>query len=308
MIDAFLSAGWVTIDTARCYSDGACEEMIGRCLHDASKGRAVKIDSKVNPAIGRGLSREGVREQLSATLQALRVEAINVLYLHQPDTRNDLTAALESAHELVKQGLVLQLGLSNFSALETQRCIAVCKEHGWTQPTVYQGIYNAANRWVEDELLPILRANHIRFLAYSPLAGGLLCKRHNRAELPQKRVADNPFYFNDACLDANSKIADACLAYELDMLHATYSWLLHHSALTQRDGIVIGASSLDQLQPNLAACASSCKLPETVAEAFNSAWSMCRYTAYPYWRLYSRDMPDREELVRNAPGALFHCQ
>mmetsp|Transcript_121415 Transcript_121415/g.259242 ORF Transcript_121415/g.259242 Transcript_121415/m.259242 type:complete len:349 (-) Transcript_121415:107-1153(-) len=308
MLNAFLVSGGQRIDTARCYSDGACEEMLGRCIGKATKSRSVKVDSKVNPAIGEGLTPQGVRVQVRAALQALRIEKIDVLYLHQPDTKSELSATLECIHELVQGGVVGELGLSNYSALETERCICLCRQHGWTPPTAYQGIYNVVNRWVEEELLPILRANDIRFVAYSPLAGGLLCKAHSKDNLPQKRVQDNPFYFNDECLAANARITDVCSKYGLGILEATYSWLLHHSTLTPSDGIVLGASSTEQLQKNLDACAAAEELPEPVVEVFESCWASCKATAYPYWRLYSKDMPNREELVQRAPGALFHCQ
>eukprot|EP00928_Gymnodinium_smaydae_P023022 TRINITY_DN19158_c0_g1_i1.p1 TRINITY_DN19158_c0_g1~~TRINITY_DN19158_c0_g1_i1.p1 ORF type:complete len:352 (+),score=43.51 TRINITY_DN19158_c0_g1_i1:73-1128(+) len=308
MIDLFLKSGGQTIDTARCYSDGACEEMLGRCISSAAKGRSIKIDSKANPAIGQGLSRDGIRAQVRATLDALRVDAINVLYLHQPDPKNDLCASLECVHELVQSGLVRELGLSNFSAIETTRCIELCKKNQWTPPSVYQGIYNAVNRSIEEELLPILRKNCIRFLAYSPLAGGLLAKRQFRDKLPQKRVDDNPFYFNDECLSANAHISAACEAHGIKFLEATYSWLLHHSALQASDGIVIGAASVQQLRTNLDACSSSVELPQKVVDAYDSCWEQCKQSAYPYWRLYSRDMPNRQELANKAPGALFHCQ
>ena len=131
---------------------------------------------------------------------------------------------------------------------------------------------------------------------------------HRRERLPPKRVADNPFYFSDACLDANAALVrasdDAGCASLLD---ANFSWLLHHSALSADDGIVLGASSTAQLRQNLRACAASKPLPAALVDVFDGCWERCRETAYPYWRLYSRDMPGREALCRDKPGALIHC-
>jgi len=308
IISSYLDAGGKRIDTARCYSDGACEEMLGRCINSVIDNRVVGIDTKVNPAIGQGLTPEGVQAQVPASLAALCVDSVSILYLHQPDTRSDLSATLECVHELVLKGVVQELGLSNFSFQETERCISLCKQHGWTLPTVYQGIYNAVNRWVEEDLFPILRANDIRFFAYSPLAGGLLCKRHDSEHLPLKRVEDNPFYFNEACLAANTRIADVCSAHNIPFLDATYSWLMHHSALQRCDGLVVGASTQQQLKTNLDACSNAKTLPSPIIAAFDACWSACKPTAYPYWRLYSKDMPNGQELRKMAPGALFHCE
>ena len=60
---------------------------------------------------------------------------------------------MQYVHSLVEAGTVARLGLSNYSALETQRCAELCKERGWTAPTVYQGLYNPLNRLVEEELI-----------------------------------------------------------------------------------------------------------------------------------------------------------
>jgi len=93
------------------------------------------------------------------------------------------------------------------------------------------------------------------------------------------------------------------------LLDATYCWLLRHSALTANDGLLLGASSIAQLDANLAACAraASSPLPDAVAAAFDSAWDerpQLREGAFPYWRSYSADMPDRSE---RDPGASYQA-
>ena len=79
------------------------------------------------------------------------VAKVDVLYLHQPDTSSPLTDTLECTHALMKEGLVAAFGLSNYSAVEVERCVAICKEKGYALPVVYQGLYNAINRRVEDD-------------------------------------------------------------------------------------------------------------------------------------------------------------
>merc|ERR1739848_932513 len=94
------------------------------------------------------------------------------------DTENALTGTLECVNALVKEGLVGTFGLSNFSAIETERVLTICREQGYALPSVFQGLYNAINRRVEAELFPILRANSMAFVAYNPLAAGLLTGKH----------------------------------------------------------------------------------------------------------------------------------
>ena len=100
-------------------------------------------------------------------------------------------------------------------------------------------------------------------------------------------------------------IQQACQDAGITMVEATYRWLLYHSLLKSTDGILIGASSIQQLQQNLESCTSSARsepLPDTILQAFDDAWIITRPTAFPYWRSYSSDMPNRDQLD---PGASY---
>ena len=210
--------------------------------------------------------------------------------------------------------MVSTLGLSNYHACEVERCFSLCDSHGLTKPKVFQGLYNPLNRVVEDELLPLLRANDCSFIAYNGLAAGLLTGRHtyttNPDEIAAGRFKNNPNYiprfFTKECFAALENIRRACEASSLSMVHATYQWLLRHSALGHADGVLIGASLLKQLDDNLAACSDSAPaLTPLVIDAFNDAWEgpsgrILKDSSYPYWRSYSSDHPKRDNLP---PGA-----
>ena len=87
------------------------------------------------------------------------------------------------------------------------------------------------------------------------------------------------------------------------MVAATYAWLLNYSSLTEDDGVLLGASSVDQLDACLDACANLVDLPRNVQDAFDGAWDLTRPGApFKYWRSYSADMPDRET---RDPGAAY---
>mmetsp|Transcript_47984 Transcript_47984/g.102505 ORF Transcript_47984/g.102505 Transcript_47984/m.102505 type:complete len:96 (-) Transcript_47984:236-523(-) len=86
------------------------------------------------------------------------------------------------------------------------------------------------------------------------------------------------------------------------MVEATYRWLLTHSALGTADGLLLGASSIEQLSANLAACAavSAGALPDGLRAALDAAAGIAEADAFPYWRSYSKDMPGREDLPQGA--------
>ena len=177
-LQQFLAGGHRTVDTARIYAGGNSEKMLGAVLQKAGNRDAIELVTKAHPSQPEGLSPAGLRSQLTTSLEAMGVAKVDVLYLHQPDTNSPLTDTLECTHALMQEGLVAAFGLSNYSAVEVERCVAICKEKGYALPVVYQGLYNAINRRVEAELFPVLRANNIAFVAYNPLAAGLLTGKH----------------------------------------------------------------------------------------------------------------------------------
>ena len=85
---------------------------------------------------------------------------------------------MQACFELFQQGKFRHFGLSNFAAWQVAEVVELCRRHGWMEPEVYQGMYNALTRDVERELFPCLRNYGMRFYAYNPLAGGLLTGKH----------------------------------------------------------------------------------------------------------------------------------
>lgn len=168
--------------------------------------------------------------------------------------------------------------------------------------------YNPLNRIVEKDLLPLLKANNCSFVAYNPLAAGLLAGKHTSIDNVQKgRFKNNqnylPRFYTPANFAAMEHIRKACDMQGISMVEATYRWLLCHSALGEQDGVLLGASSAAQLEQNLEACSAareSGPLSDGVLQAFEEGWKLTEEGAFPYWRSYSADMPNREELDQGA--------
>ncbi|CAK0839890.1 unnamed protein product [Prorocentrum cordatum] len=122
-------------------------------------GRRLPPRDQGAPLAARGPLRGGHPRAAAGldSMDALGVEKVDVLYLHQPDPEHDLSESLSCVHELILEGKVKQLGMSNYRALEVERACELCRRRGWTAPSFYQGLYNPLNRLVEEELLPVLR-------------------------------------------------------------------------------------------------------------------------------------------------------
>ena len=136
-------------------------------------------------------------------------------------------------------------------------------------------------------------------------------KHGNLDDVKKGRFKDNPNYlprfYTPANFEAISLLREQCEKDNISMIDATFRWLLLHSSLEgdRGDGFLVGASSLDQLDQNLAACRCSSSdtttplSPELLA-VFDKCWELTRPGAFPYWRSYSADMPNREQLPQGA--------
>jgi len=200
--------------------------------------------------------------------------------------------------------------LSAYASWDVVRIYYMCKTNGWVVPTVYQGLYNAIARNNEAELLPALRTCGLRCYCYGPVAAGVLTGRYKSPEeiptegrfssqfdfvstkvnSPMKGGAGammRKFYFKQKLFDSLDVIRRACEAEKIAMADAAIRWLVHHSALNgnYHDGLLFGASSLKQVQDNLAAYASD-PLPESLVKAYDEAWTVAAPEAPSYFRGY----------------------
>lgn len=324
---------YYNIDTARIYANGQTEPIVGnviqRILSESPPGPGgipwksqIAIGTKAHPSQVGGLSKEGIQKQLKASFDALNcndVTKFKEYYLHQPDPQNALLESLQCLNDYCTNDTIEKIGMSNYHVSEMDHAYQLCKINSLPhKPSVYQGLYNPLNRLVEDELIPLLHRNNCSFIAYNPLAGGLLVDHkyttttgdittNDTNTIPPGRFQNNPNYIPRFYTPENFRalqiIQTACRECNITMIEATYRWLLCHSALSGEDGILLGASSTQQLHENLQACSNvTTPLPDQVVKAMDEAWEMTRPTAFPYWRSYSLDMPNREELD---PGASY---
>lgn len=289
MLDAFFQAGHTELDTAYIYNDGVTEKLLGTLLDDP----AVPLATKVHPQVTGKLDSNAVETQIRESLSRLGRSSVDILYLHMPDLQTPVQEALQACANLWEQGIVKEIGLSNYSAWMVSHIWHLCAAQGWPKPTVYQGMYNGLSRQPEAELFPALRHFGMRFYAYNPLAGGMLTGRH-------QEYTDHPAagrftvmpayqerYWKPAIFSALRTIKEECASAGITMAAAAVRWLGHHSALdhTAGDAIIIGASRMSQLQENIAAIAAP-PLPEGVVESFNRAWEIAKPDSPSYFRHY----------------------
>lgn len=293
MLSSFMQEGFNEIDTAYVYNDGKSEEILGQLINIETNSY-LSIATKVNPRVTGKLDSESVNYQVKESLRRLNRDFVDILYLHFPDPNNPVEDALKACNELYHDGKVVELGLSNFPAWMVVDIWHLCEQKGWLKPTVYQGLYNGLSRNVEKELFPALRKLNIRFYAYNPLAGGLLSGRYlNFDENPSfGRFTERPNYrdryWKKEYFHAIQLVNKQCQENDIEPFEAAYRWLAFNSKLSaiDNDGIVLGASSLQQLKKNILAIKKG-PLPEALVTSFESAWNEVIAESPGYFRFYS---------------------
>jgi aflatoxin B1 aldehyde reductase len=281
------------IDTALIYpmlpnKEGLTERILSESLARLKLTERVQVHSKLNPWCDDRFSRAGVEAQMRRIESNLSPNVkVDLLYLHAPDHVNRIEDTLIAVNELHRAGRFVRFGLSNYSAWQVADIVGICKLHNFVVPTVYQGLYNAISRDVERELLPCLAKLNIAFYAYNATAGGLLTGKHTIDNMPTEgRFTSEVYrkrYWLPAYFAALDKVRDACVKESVPVADAAHRWLVHHSKLRAGDKIIVGASSVEQLEQNTAACRAA-PLPDSIVAALDEANDIAR----PSWPSYFR--------------------
>ncbi len=290
MVDTYLESGHTEIDTAYVYNEGKCERMLGQILKDIDRQK-YSIATKVNPRISGKLDYAAVNKQLPESLERMGLEYVDIVYLHFPDPETPVESALEALNEQYLQGKFKELGLSNFPAWMVVDVYHKCKQNGWILPTLYEGVYNPLSRKAEIELVDALRRFGIRFYAYNPLAGGMLAGKYKSVD---ETPTDGRFalrssypkrYWKKSFFDAVDILRQELNG--INMVEASYRWLAYHSMLdfNKEDAIIVGASSLKQLEENLSLLDNG-PLPQNIVQAFETAWEISKADSPEYFTLY----------------------
>lgn len=289
MVNGFLKTGNVELDTAYVYNGGTTEGYLGSILPELHS--EYYIATKVHPRITGKLDRNTILMEFNESLHRMNRDSVDLLYFHFPDGVTPIDEALETIAELYEKGKIKEFGLSNYPAWQVVDIYHKCESHGFLKPTVYQGMYNALCRNVEPELFPAIRNLGMRFYAFNPLAGGLLAgKQLSFDAAPEegrfsrlKSYRDR--YWKHSYFDALAEIKTACDAEGIPMVEAAYRWLVNHSMMRseQGDGILLGASRIDQMEQNMVA-AKQGVLPNSILDAMDAAWEIAKPDSPAYFK------------------------
>jgi aryl-alcohol dehydrogenase-like predicted oxidoreductase len=253
MYRACREAGINFFDTADQYNNGRSEEILGG-LASGHRDELVIATKCFNPTgndvNARGNSRRHIARALEASLQRLRTDRVEILFLHQQDPLTPLEESMRALEDLVRAGKVLYPGLSNHAAWQTQKALDLQEGRGWARLQVIQPMYNLVKRQAEVEILPMAQANGVGVTPYSPAAGGLLSGKY--LEQQTGRLSTNKMYearYGEPWMhEVAVKLVAFCRQHGYHPVSLAVAWVASHPAVTAP---IIGARNLEQLRASL---------------------------------------------------------
>jgi len=267
MYQACRDAGINFFDCADQYNKGKAEEILGR-LVKGHRDSLVLTTKCYNPSSedinDRGTSRRHVTRAVEASLKRLQTDRVDILFLHQYDTRTPLEESVRALEDLVRSGKVLYPAVSNWSAWQTQRAVDLQERHDWARLQLLQPMYNLVKRQAEVEILPMAEANGIGVIPYSPAAAGLLSGKYS-GEATGRLKTNKMYearYGEPWVFEVAEKFVAFCRQRGLHPVSTAVAWVGAHPAITAP---IIGARNLDQLKDSLNA-ADVAMTPELRAE------------------------------------------
>ncbi|KAJ4037715.1 hypothetical protein NW761_006170 [Fusarium oxysporum] len=278
-LNAFAARGYHQLDTARMYSPHAPRSSEPRIAAVAA-GYRFAIDTKVNSREPESHSKEKILKEIDMSLEALKVKQINIEYLHMPDRATQFQETCEAMDQAQREGKIKHWGLSNYTAEEVQRFVDICEEHSLIKPRVYQGQYNLIVRGGERDLFPILRKYGISFYAYSPAAAGFFAGNHKNIKAGGRYDRSHfigrlycQLYLKPSIMVATDKALAVASKHGIGGHAAALRWVVYHSVLNKAygDSIIIGASSVEQLESNMDMIDQG-PLPEDVVAALEAVY------------------------------------
>jgi aryl-alcohol dehydrogenase-like predicted oxidoreductase len=264
MVKKAYEAGINFFDTADMYSFGQSEEILGNALKKLKVPRekfvvATKVRSPLSEEAMKGtgdvnnsgLSRKHIIEACNNSLKRLKVDYIDLYQVHGWDTSCGLEETLEALNDLVRQGKVLYLGVSNWTARHIMKAIYLAKAKNFSRFVSLQAYYSLAARDLEHELIQLCREEGLGILPWSPLSGGFLTGKYTRQNPKPAGARRSEFNFppvDERGYDAIDILTEISKNTNISIPKLSLAWLLFQKGITS---VIIGANKISQLEDNL---------------------------------------------------------
>ncbi|RPE74894.1 MULTISPECIES: aldo/keto reductase family protein [unclassified Frondihabitans] len=258
-----LDVGISTFDTADVYANTQAETVLGEALK-GERRESLEIFTKVYGPTGpkghndTGLSRKHITESINGSLKRLQTDYVDLYQAHRYDVETPLEETMQAFADVVRQGKVLYIGVSEWNAQQLRDGSALAKELG-IQLISNQPEYSLLWRVIEGEVVPASKELGISQIVWSPVAQGVLTGKYKKgAELPAgSRATDEKGgagmisrWMGDDVLDAVAQLEPIASDLGLTQAQLSLAWVLHNDNVASA---IIGASRPEQVESNAVA-------------------------------------------------------
>ncbi|MFD9480291.1 MULTISPECIES: L-glyceraldehyde 3-phosphate reductase [Streptomyces] len=203
-------------------------------------------------------SRKYLLSSLDASLKRMGVDYVDIFYSHRFDPETPLEETMGALASAVQQGKALYVGVSSYTAEQTAEAVRILRGMG-VRPLIHQPSYSMINRWTEeDALLDTLEDAGMGCISFAPLAQGMLTGKYLKGIPADSRAAQgkslNPDLLSDEVLRRLTGLNEIAARRGQSLAQLALKWVLRDDRMTSA---LIGASSVPQLEENVAALASA---------------------------------------------------
>jgi aryl-alcohol dehydrogenase-like predicted oxidoreductase len=258
LVKAAIDGGINFFDTADVYSFGESERLLGQAFKNLGTARkdvviATKVFGEMGPRPNdKGASRGHIMDSVQTSLERLQTDHIDLYQIHGNDPVTPIDETLRALDDLVSQGLVRYIGVSNWAAWKIAKALGLSEAKGYARFETLQAYYSIAGRDLERDLVPMLSEEQLGLMVWSPLAGGLLSGKFgpgsNNPEGSRRTTFDFPPVDKDRawkCVEAMREVGDA---HGATVARVALAYILQKGFTMS---IIIGAKTLEQLDDNL---------------------------------------------------------
>ena len=199
-------------------------------------------------------SRKYLMASLDQSLKRMGLEYVDIFYSHRPDPQTPIEETMGALADIVRQGKALYVGISNYTAGQTEKALAVLKEHR-VPCLIHQARYSMLDRRIEPDLLPLLKQEGVGMIAFSPLAQGMLTDKYLNGIPDNSRAAKSTGHLQreqvtEEKINKVRQLNDLAKQRGQTLAEMAIAWLLKDDRVTS---VLVGASSVAQLIDNLKA-------------------------------------------------------
>jgi aryl-alcohol dehydrogenase-like predicted oxidoreductase len=260
-VEASLDAGITTFDTADVYAIGGAESVLGRALKGVRRD-SIEIFTKVYWPTGpnpnnRGLSRKHIIEALDASLERLQTDHVDLLQAHRFDYATPLEETLRAFDDLVRQGKVHYVGVSEWTADQIADAVRLADEMGFDRIISNQPQYSLLWRVIEAEVVPVSQKEGVTQIVWSPLAQGVLTGKYLPGAPPLEgsratgvEAEEMSWLLRDEVLTPVHAYAELCRQAGYTPASVALAWVLQNENVSSA---IIGASRPEQIAENVKA-------------------------------------------------------